>query len=313
MCSQSTNAVGEVKYIIAPETIRGNSSHLDPIDADQEYYNMISSGFGQPYLVAVKLIGDPTKLHLQVYVDRPEPEFAWADLNSAPSVVRELAAATSDRSVLAWRLFTDTSRSGPLFFDPSEKGDPWRLQDPISDDELSTPQSEELLRDSPRLDDLDNDLLAESLAYSEQELADYERRLESGNFAVPDALATVKTRGSAQKVFAKAVKKNYGWRCALTGIRTRSFLIASHIVPWSLDESIRIDPSNGICLSVFIDRAFEHGLLNIEDDLSISLDLNKIGDDSELMRQLVAYDGMKLKTPNANPPKLEYLRRRRAL
>lgn len=296
-----------------PETIRGNPSRLAASEADQEYLNLISSGFGQPYLVAVKLVGDPTALHLRVFVDSPEPSFAWADLNSAPPVIRKLAAATSQRSVLAWRLLTDTNRSETLFFDVGENGDPWRLRDPISDEQLSTLESAESSQDSLRPKDVDDDLLAESSAHSEQEIANFERRLESGNFAVPDTLATVKTRGSAQRVFAMAVKNNYGWRCALTGIKTRSFLIASHVVPWSLDESIRIDPSNGICLSVLIDRAFENGFINIEDDFSISLDFQKIGDDSELKGQLIAYDGMKLKTPNANPPKLEYLRRRRAL
>ncbi len=41
-----------------------------------------------------------------------------------------------------------------------------------------------------------------------------------------------------QRAFAKVVKDNYGWECAITGVKTREFLIASHIVPWADDETI---------------------------------------------------------------------------
>jgi predicted restriction endonuclease len=79
-------------------------------------------------------------------------------------------------------------------------------------------------------------------------------------------------------------KANYGNRCAITGITTRSFLIAAHVVPWSEDQSIRLDPSNGICLSLLVDRAFENGCLEIEDDYTIRIDWGRVGGDSELRR-----------------------------
>lgn len=93
-----------------------------------------------------------------------------------------------------------------------------------------------------------------------------------------------KTRGSAQRAFAKAVKTNYGFRCAVSGIKSRDFLIAAHIVPWSEDQTIRLDPSNGIGLSLLVDRAFEKGYLRIEDDHTIRIDLDRVGDDHALRR-----------------------------
>ena len=123
----------------------------------------------------------------------------------------------------------------------------------------------------------------------------------------------MKTRGSAQRAFANAVKSNYGYRCAITGIESRDFLVASHIVPWSEDQSIRLDPSNGICLSVLMDRAFEKGHLLIEDDLSIRIDWPKVGTDVELRRQLEPYDGQELMQPKAGTAQPAYLQRRRAL
>ena len=99
----------------------------------------------------------------------------------------------------------------------------------------------------------------------------------------------------------------------MTGIRAPEFLIASHIVPWSVDQTIRLDPANGICLSVLIDRAFEKGFIVIQDDGTVAVDFGKIGDDYELRKQLEGYDGVKLSPPKAHPPKADYLKRRREL
>ena len=102
-------------------------------------------------------------------------------------------------------------------------------------------------------------------------------------------------------------------RCAITGIETSEFLVAAHIVPWSTDQSIRLDPSNGICLSLLVDRAFEKGYLIIEDDLTIRVDGDRLGDDDSLRSQLEPYSGRKLNAPVVGGPKIEYLQRRRAL
>lgn len=105
----------------------------------------------------------------------------------------------------------------------------------------------------------------------------------------------------------------HAYRCAITGISTRDFLVASHIVPWSEDQSIRLDPSNGICLSLLVDRAFETGYLLVEDDLTLRIDSHKIGTDAKLRKQLEPYAGRKLAAPVAATPRREYLQRRRAL
>jgi predicted restriction endonuclease len=123
----------------------------------------------------------------------------------------------------------------------------------------------------------------------------------------------MKTRGSAQRAFANAVKSNYGHKCAITGMESKDFLVAAHIVPWSEDQSVRLDPSNGICLSLLIDRAFEKGHLLIEDDLSIRINWLKVGSDGVLRRQLEPYDGQKLMQPKAGAAHPAYLQRRRAL
>jgi len=46
-------------------------------------------------------------------------------------------------------------------------------------------------------------------------------------------------------------------------------LNAIHIIPWSVDKSRRADPSNGLSLCAFHDRAFDRGLITIDDKFRI--------------------------------------------
>ncbi|MET4330260.1 MULTISPECIES: hypothetical protein [unclassified Bradyrhizobium] len=74
-----------------------------------------------------------------------------------------------------------------------------------------------------------------------------------------------------------------------------------------------IDPSNGICLSLLVDRAFENGHLLIDDDLIVRIDGDRVGDDDVLRSNLEPYNGKKIQAPKIGKPKLDYLQRRRAL
>lgn len=292
------------------ETIRGDRSIEDAALADLEFHKLASSGFGQPFLIAVKLEGEPATLHLRVHIENPLPEYGWADLGNAPMEIRALAAETNPSSVLAWQLF---SNDYDLHFDTSKKADPWQRQPNISADHGSSEPPSQVNPESSQVSALDSDSTAESLDHSDEEVADLEDKVDQGDYEVPDSTATVKTRGSAQRVFAQKVKSNYGWQCALTGIKTPAFLIASHIVPWSVDEAIRLDPANGICLSTFVDRAFEHGYIFIQDNLTVRVDWNRVGDDKQLAVLLAPFDGATLNSPSAHPPKAEYLQKRRDL
>lgn len=155
-----------------------------------------------------------------------------------------------------------------------------------------------------------DDVIAESSNVDESEVEALRSQLLDGNFSVPDRLLTSKTRGSAQRVFAGRVKSNYSWRCALTGITTRDFLVASHIVPWSEDESIRLDPANGICLSTLVDRAFDTGHLVIQADYTVHVDFDRVSSDDCLRAALEPFDGQVLTTPPTAPPNPEFLKRR---
>lgn len=200
-----------------------------------------------------------------------------------------------------------------LFFDPTRNHAAWSTPMPLSDHLVASTDDllEALEARFPAAPQ--GDAIAERLETDPEEVEDFQQQIEQKNYEVPDSIATTKTRGSAQRAFAEAVKANYGYKCAITGIETKGFLVASHIVPWSKDQSIRLDPSNGICLSLLMDRAFENGYLQIEDDLTIRIDWNRIGDDQALRSQLEMYDGLRLIEPAKATPQPKYLQRRRAL
>ncbi len=72
-----------------------------------------------------------------------------------------------------------------------------------------------------------------------------------------------------QHFFRRAVLSSYRGRCCMSGLSEPKMLIASHIVPWSKDKANRLNPSNGLCLSAIHDRAFDKGLITLNDNLTI--------------------------------------------
>jgi predicted restriction endonuclease len=74
-----------------------------------------------------------------------------------------------------------------------------------------------------------------------------------------------------QEFFRRAVFSNYRGRCCMSGLSESRLLVASHIVPWSVDRANRLNPRNGLCLSAIHDKAFDNGLITISDDLRVIL------------------------------------------
>jgi len=83
-------------------------------------------------------------------------------------------------------------------------------------------------------------------------------------------LREVKTRVN-QSFFRQIVLSNYSNKCAITGIDIPEFLIASHIIPWSVNQKERLNPENGICLSSLYDKAFDKGFIGIKSNYQIML------------------------------------------
>ncbi len=81
-------------------------------------------------------------------------------------------------------------------------------------------------------------------------------------------IVTVKQR-LHQAFFRDAFISSYNTRCCVTGLPLVECLVAGHIIPWSVDERRRADPTNGVCMSASFDRLFDSGLNTIQDDLTL--------------------------------------------
>ncbi|WP_027076079.1 HNH endonuclease [Maribacter antarcticus] len=86
-------------------------------------------------------------------------------------------------------------------------------------------------------------------------------------------LRAVKTRVN-QSVFRQMVLANYGTKCAISGIDIPELLLASHIIPWSKNKRERLNPENGICFSPLYDKAFDRGLIGINQNYQVILSSN---------------------------------------
>ncbi|MEB0263697.1 MULTISPECIES: HNH endonuclease [unclassified Mucilaginibacter] len=113
-----------------------------------------------------------------------------------------------------------------------------------------------------------------------------------------------------QTVFRKMVLSNFADTCCITGINQPELLIASHILPWSLDAGNRLNPRNGLALNNLHDKAFERGLITITEDLKIkvsSILMNSTNIQS-IRENFIAYDGKSLIEPKKFFPDVEFLK-----
>lgn len=68
-----------------------------------------------------------------------------------------------------------------------------------------------------------------------------------------------------QGLFRRRVDELWGHRCCATGLDVTSLLRASHIQPWrDSNNSQRLDPYNGLLLSVGYDLAFDLGFITFD-------------------------------------------------
>ncbi len=136
-------------------------------------------------------------------------------------------------------------------------------------------------------------------------------KLPAGPSEIP---RTTKAR-RLQRFFRNAVLANYEYRCALSGVAVPELLVASHIVPWSEDESRRADPTNGLCLNVLYDKAFDCHLITFDEEFKLVVcPALKKRDIPEFQRiNFVEIEGSKLRMPHRFPPDCAALAKHREL
>ena len=121
-------------------------------------------------------------------------------------------------------------------------------------------------------------------------------------------LATIKVRVN-QARFRRAILASYNARCCISGLAERRLLVASHIVPWSLDTQNRLNPQNGLCLSALHDKAYDLGLITVLPDLTVrvSRQLKGAGVDGFTRDSVASYDGRPITLPERFRPDPAFL------
>jgi putative restriction endonuclease len=113
-----------------------------------------------------------------------------------------------------------------------------------------------------------------------------------------------------QGFFRNTVLAAYEGKCCITGITAPELLRASHIVPWSVSEARRVDPTNGLCLNALHDAAFDRGLIGLDSELKvrISATVRQAMPDDVFAKFFGQYEDTAIRAPQRFIPDAEALR-----
>lgn len=122
-----------------------------------------------------------------------------------------------------------------------------------------------------------------------------------------DKITQTKTR-IGQNFFRKSVLSAYRNRCCITGLAVPQLLVASHIVPWRVDTANRLNPRNGLCLSMLHDKAFDAGMITIAEDMTVCVSRKYVSKTDLFYNEaLRRYDGQLIEIPEKFFPDAGYL------
>ncbi|WP_397412437.1 HNH endonuclease [Polaromonas sp.] len=112
-----------------------------------------------------------------------------------------------------------------------------------------------------------------------------------------------------QARFRTSVLASYNATCCISGLQHEKLVIASHIVPWSIDSKNRLNPQNGLCLSALHDKAYDQGLITVMPDYTvrISTKFKAQKDDCFIADALLRFDGKSISLPEKFRPAPEFL------
>lgn len=123
-----------------------------------------------------------------------------------------------------------------------------------------------------------------------------------------DKYREIKTRVN-QRFFRQVILNNYSYRCAICNINIPDLLIAGHIIPWSANKKERLNPQNGICFCSLHDKAFDRGLIGVNEDFKIviSNDLNKMRNESYFSIYFGNFRNKPINLPEKFLPRIDFL------
>ena len=119
----------------------------------------------------------------------------------------------------------------------------------------------------------------------------------------------VQTRARiGQQFFRETVLSAYDGKCCITGLSQSKLLVASHIIPWKDDESIRLNPRNGLALSMLHDKAFDIGMLTIDVNMKVVVSQKYFESNDPFFKTAIQfYNGKEITLPEKFEPDEKFL------
>jgi putative restriction endonuclease len=110
-----------------------------------------------------------------------------------------------------------------------------------------------------------------------------------------------------QDFFRRSVLSSHNNVCCVSAVEIPQLLVASHIIPWSESKEHRLNPENGLALCVLFDKAFDLGLMTIDEEFRVvySARIRKSSNDF-VKSALLIHEGQKIKLPNRFCPRQEF-------
>lgn len=153
-------------------------------------------------------------------------------------------------------------------------------------------------------------VFADSTNYTKKTLVVEEDELATDYTGYNRSVQTIARIG--QDFFRRAVLSAYKSKCCISGLSEQKLLVASHIVPWSIDPTNRLNPRNGLCLSILHDRAFDLGIITIDENMAVRVCQRFSKRDDAFFRNAIgSFDGSPIALPEKFVPAgdlLEYHR-----
>lgn len=112
-----------------------------------------------------------------------------------------------------------------------------------------------------------------------------------------------------QSFFRAVILASYAKQCCICGMPIPELLIASHIVAWSDDENLRVNPRNGLCLCTLHDKGFDRGLFTLGASYEVILGakIEQYLPDPSVQNGFKAYDGRRIRLPDKFIPDQGFL------
>lgn len=123
-----------------------------------------------------------------------------------------------------------------------------------------------------------------------------------------EQLALIKTR-NGHSIFSQKLKGLYNNKCCFPScsVSDSRFLVASHISRWADDTERRGDFSNGLCLCLMHDKAFEIGLFTVDKNFRVFVNPEERSTHAPFDAEMKSAGGKKIFV-SQNPPSLEALK-----